>query len=422
MIPTVFRRLMPTVLLLALAGSTSTWAKAEVREMSVNVTNFEAKGDGVTDDTAAFQKALDDVSKRGGGVVSVPTGRYLIKGNLSVPDAVTLEGVWKLPPSNEKAPLSGSVLLAVEGSGKADATPFISLNTDSGLKGVTIFYPEQDNKNPRPYPWTVRGHGVNMSIIDVLMVNPWQAVDFGTNFCGRHLIRGLYAGAFHRGIFVDNCLDVGRIEDVHLWPFYGPNPGARKAMKDNGIAFIFGKTDWEYVTNCFAFGYGTGFVFQRGLSGQPGNVILTQSGSDESPVCVRVERAQPHSGIAFSNCQMMGTVVTTGDNNGPLKFANCGFWPVSETDSFALLEGHATVTFTGCHFYDWGRKDANSPGILAKNGALIVSSCDFMSGKPKITLEKDVISAVIYGNRMRGGEKITNNSKGKVKIDLNVDL
>ena len=57
----------------------------------VSVLDFGAVPDGVTDSTAAFQKAVDAVSN-GGGKVNVPAGVYVI-GEVRMPPAVTLQGV-----------------------------------------------------------------------------------------------------------------------------------------------------------------------------------------------------------------------------------------------------------------------------------------------------------------------------------------
>ena len=46
-----------------------------------------AVADGATDNTAAFQKALDAAGQAGGGIVEVPAGRYRINGTLVDPRA-----------------------------------------------------------------------------------------------------------------------------------------------------------------------------------------------------------------------------------------------------------------------------------------------------------------------------------------------
>ncbi|RRV10121.1 mannuronan epimerase [Pseudomonas sp. v388] len=48
--------------------------------MIFNVKNFGAKGDGVTDDTAAIQQAIDAAAAAGGGQVYVPPGTYIVSG------------------------------------------------------------------------------------------------------------------------------------------------------------------------------------------------------------------------------------------------------------------------------------------------------------------------------------------------------
>lgn len=76
------------------------------------VINFGAKGDGVTDDTAAIQRALDYMGTTGGGTVLLSkAGRYRITSGLKLPSFVTLEGVSPVfYPYNDTA-LASSLIL-----------------------------------------------------------------------------------------------------------------------------------------------------------------------------------------------------------------------------------------------------------------------------------------------------------------------
>jgi hypothetical protein len=62
---------------------------------TVSVIDFGAVGNGVTDDTAAIQAAIDAVNAAGGGVVNFPAGTYAC-ANLWPKDNVTLQGASKL--------------------------------------------------------------------------------------------------------------------------------------------------------------------------------------------------------------------------------------------------------------------------------------------------------------------------------------
>jgi hypothetical protein len=395
-------------------------AELEIAESGIlNVRQFGAIGDGKTDDTPAFAKAFAAAEQMGGTIVFVPTGNYLIEGTLDIPAHVVVKGVFEAPTARTQG--KGSTLLATAGEGEADGKPFLTLHANSTLKGLTVFYPNQTQTNPpKAYPWTVRGIGDNCSIVDVLLVNPYQAVDFGTYPAGRHYIKNLYAQPLFKGIFVDQCYDVGRIEDVHLWPFWGGWEGELgQFTKENGTAFIFGRTDWEYVQNCFCIGFSVGFHFLKTKAGTP-NVLLIQSGADIGPVAVLVDECMTHAGISFSNSQFMATVIVKDTNTGPVKFTGCGFWGIESTDHHAIIEGSGTVSFTACHFIHWGRKNPDAPALHVKSGSLIVNGCEFIDEKPQILLEPEVKSAVIFGNRLRGGQKVVNRSDGCVEMGLNV--
>jgi hypothetical protein len=388
--------------------------------MALNVQDFGAVGDGTKDNTDAFAAAMKAAAETGNYAVFAPCGRYLIKGTLEVPEQVMLEGVFRAPSARSHG--DGSVLLAVAGAGDANGQPFITLRRSSTLRGLTVYYPDQKMKNPPvPYPWTVRGHGDNISLIDVLLVNPYQAVDFGTLSAGRHYINRLYGQPLYRGLFIDQCYDVGRIENVHFWSFWGGWDGPLYDFtRAEGIAFILGKTDWEFLSHCFCIGYRIGYHFVQNAPG-PGNCLLTQCGSDIGRTAVRVESSQPHAGISFVNGQFMAGIEIASANSGPVKFTACGFWGIPTTDSHAVLEGSGHTTFVGCHFINWGQHDKTAPAIRARSGGLTVTGCDFMdAGKAQITLEPGVEAALVYGNRLREKERITNRAGACAQIALNV--
>lgn len=71
-------------------GSVATNVELKLAQ-TVSVKDFGAVGDGVTDDTAAIQAAIDAITTTG-GVVYVPAGIYNISSKISVYSGITLQG------------------------------------------------------------------------------------------------------------------------------------------------------------------------------------------------------------------------------------------------------------------------------------------------------------------------------------------
>ena len=85
-----------------LATSVPAWAGRSVyltAPADPKAVTVKATGDGVTDDGAAIQQALDAVSNRGaGGIVFLPSGRYRITRTIYVWPGVRLLGVGPARP------------------------------------------------------------------------------------------------------------------------------------------------------------------------------------------------------------------------------------------------------------------------------------------------------------------------------------
>lgn len=415
-------RIICAVSLLAAITAYSSAQEVNPAMSSIDVRAYGAKGDGQADDTAAFQKALDAAAAAGGGRVESGIGNYLIKTHLSIPDNVTLSGVWQIPTAWSQ--YKGTTLLAVEGEGSEEGAPFISLGTNSTIKGITVYYPNQKPDAIKPYPWCVAGRGGdNSSIVDCLLVNPYLGVDFGTRPSGRHYIRNLYGQPLRKGIFVDQCYDIGRIENVHFWPFWGAgadHAGAVKFMQENGEMCIFGRTDWEYVFNTFNWGYKIGYRFiQTAAGGTNGNFLGI--GSDANETSVLVEASQPY-GLLITNGEFVAfngkepvEVRVVSTNTGSVQFQNCAFW--GPAHHIASAAGKGVVTFNNCHFQEWSE---GVPAIQVLDAPVSIIGCTFSREAPQVELSESTPSAVIMGNQMKAKVDIRNNSKGSVEIGMNV--
>jgi len=391
-----------------------------------SVREFGAKGDGQTDDTAAFQSALEAAAKAGGGTVHAPRGNYFFAGHLNVPTAVTLEGIWTSVPAHNgirdrglpKPTDDGTTFLVTENAEKEEGAPFITLNHNSTLKGVVLYYPNQDPAaEPKPYPWAIAMRGKNPAVLQVELLNPYNGIDASRN--ERHLIRDVQGQPLRRGIFVDSIYDIGRIENVHFNPWWSSRGKLFAWQMEHGEAFIFGRTDWQYVFNTFCFGYNVGYKFTQTKAGVCNGNFLG-IGADDCFTAVVVEQSAPMA-LLISNGEFVSfhgpdptMVEVAASHSGSVRFVNCAFW--GPCNQIARLAGKGTVGFSDCTFVQWDRQREGRPALRVESGSLLVRGCEFRENKPQIELGQAVRRAVITGNLITGKERIANHSQGQVVI------
>jgi len=399
------------------AGAAEPSAGNQAAEGIVSARSAGAKGDGMTDDTAAIQRALDEAGQTGGRVSIVPA-RYLVKGSLRIPAGVTLQGVAEAPVWTE--PLKGSIILATGGRDNEDGPALFELSHSSAVRGLTVFYPEQIATNIHPYAWTFHLQGHDNTVENVTLINSYNGIRIGPEGNVRHRIRSVYGCVLRRGISVDACSDIGRIENVqfhcHWWSAasVGGNwDAAHSFMRTNCEAFIFGRTDWEYVNNTFVYPVNIGYRFIQTKTGAA-NGQFSGIGADEAQVCVKVEAIQP-MGLLISNGQfvcMHGDtripVVIENTCRGSVRLVNCAFWGpnrqcvVSHSKSFvSLSDCYLSTTFGG-------KNKARLPLVEADGGRLQVRGCSFGTDEPAIALRKGLHHAIISENNGVNGVEITN--------------
>ncbi len=388
---------------------------------------FNAVSDGKTDATQMFQRAVDEMGKAGGGVVNVPRGSYLFARRLNVPAGVTLQGVWTSVPAHNglrdkglpKPTDDGTTFLITADAGSEKAAAFITLNTNSSLRGVVLFYPNQTlTEIPTAYPYAISMRGKNPAVLDCELLNPYNGIDASGS--ERHLIRNVQGQPLRRGIYVDNITDIGRIENVHFNPWFSMSPKLFDWQMNNGEAFILGRADWEYVLNTFCFGYRVGYHFIKTEHGVCNGNFLG-IGADDCQTAVVVDQSAPY-GLLITNGEFVSfhgpdpTMVRVAkENDGVVRFSNCAFW--GPCHQIAVIDGRGTVGFSDCTFAQWDGKKEGRAAIQASGGSVIVRGCTFRQNAPQIQLKDGVKKAVVTGNVVSGEVRIENHARNAAVAD-----
>jgi hypothetical protein len=241
------------------------------------------------------------MAKQGGGIVLLSSGKYVVKGHLTVPTGVELTGLlgsWAYSASSTKS----SCLLLYAGADDPDGRAAISLESGSGLRGFTAWYPEQDIDDVIAYSYAIRSLGKDTYVVNVNICNAYQYMDLSTYPSEGHYIRNCGGMAIRRGISVGNNEGEGWIENVHLnqhqiygLQVAGEQGGYAPDQFDHAVydlliyemeGFVFGYTENEHVLGTFCLGSCVVYLFeeQDGKSASGTFVQISADGCSDSIV------------------------------------------------------------------------------------------------------------------------------------------
>ena len=406
--------------------STKDWV---ISDFVVTDPMFGAKAEPGFDNRAAFQAAIDAAYESGGGVVYIPAGNYEFHSTqigiksvrvrqgtsenkkdfnyeyvLRLHPGVQLRGDWAAPESNNGMVLGTILEVRVgknapnyDGSVKgwwndsqagnalrttytSIADRFIEMNAGTGVTNLSIWYPEQNINDVKPYPWTLFQTQGNCATIEhVTLVNSYNG--FNSAPSELHYVLDSYITALNKGIEVHVCTDIGRIENVSISPEYWAKSGLPGAptlaeltayTKANSVGFQMHRSDWEYISYLHISGYKTGIWIGRepGFADAP-NAQLYEVHVDNCENGLYVEDANPY-GILISNSsfgaakggnavyfykdfststqfngvEFSGPIVSDG-SDGVISFESCLFGKYSD---YALKINNGNVLLSQCHF------------------------------------------------------------------------
>jgi hypothetical protein len=117
-----------------------------------------------------------------------------VGGHLSVPTGVELAG----PDGDRLFRMSSTrTMLVLEG----DGTPFITLAAKAGVRGLTLWYANQNGYNPGNFACAIQAQGARDWIANVVIPNATNGLDFATYGSDAHYIQNFstqsYANPLH---------------------------------------------------------------------------------------------------------------------------------------------------------------------------------------------------------------------------------
>lgn len=358
------------------AGSVATNVGAKLRE-TISVKDFGAVGNGVADDTAAIQAAIDAAEANvslynGGSTVYIPTGSYLVTATLTVRTGqITIcgEGLGSQITRNSDFGETFNI---------ADASPSSTKIALITIRDLYILSKFADTTLSASQIVCEKASGMtisNVRIQDGFGVLDLQGCDnvFIDNcfFASGQRYSGLQSGSF--------IVKIGAYSDgTQSSSIYINNT---QIHQDTGTAYIeYGLwvqgADGLYVTGSHIGFTETNIMFQPGSATTAIQNVMFSScyidGNVEASV-FNVEFAEavstPHTSvyenISFVGCSFLrpseNAVRFTGATTNEIMFSGCRFLG-GDTDGVHCVSGSAPtyVTFSGCIFDKWNRDAAGS--------------------------------------------------------------
>lgn len=440
-----------------------------ISDFIVTDPRFGAKAKPGFDNREAFQAAIDAAYKSGGGVVYVPVGNYEFRSSqsatrnvrvrqgteqimkdynyqyvLDLPPGVQLRGDRADPEMNNEKVL-GTILEVRVGKNAPNyngtveswwndsqagnalrttytsiADRFINMREGTGVTNLSIWYPEQDINDVKPYPWTLfQASGDCATIENVTLVNAYNG--FYSAPSELHYVLNSCMTALNTGIELHVCTDIGRVENVKIDPKYWANsglPGSPSLEKvtmhtrTNATGFNMHRSDWEYISYLYVSGYKTGLWIGRepGYSDTP-NAQLYEINIDNCATGLYVQAVNPY-GLLISN----STFGALKDGNAVYFFndfkTSVQFNSVEFTGPIVSDGSDGVISFESCRFSEY-----SDYALKINNGNILLTQCDFKKAAGHIFLGPDMNTLKSVNSGYKGKLEVKNSSKSaKVEI------
>lgn len=308
-----------------------------VADIVVGSPPFDADTSGIKDSTQVIQEALNACADSGGGTVWLPAGKYRVTKGIRIPAFVTLRGDWQDPDLGNEY---GTIILADVPSQDKEKPALFTIGGSSCAMGLTVYYPNQDINNVKPYPFTfyVVGTGTDymlQSVVNCTIINGYRGVGACVSETNAHEMMTIdtVKGTFLKvGFEAYNQADVGTWKNVTISSSYWANAGAglKSASqskidtycKANTTGLKLGDLEWTEFSNLSISGCNTGINIVKGKRIEFAGSLFDFKITD----CLHgliVDSIDERWGMVAAQGEISATVAIKNNTNGVVKMAGC---------------------------------------------------------------------------------------------------
>jgi Pectate lyase superfamily protein len=346
----------------------------------ISVASYGAVGDGVTDDTAAFQAAHDACVN--GGTIFLDAKFYRLSGKVTITKSLIWQGSgWQEGPQSQDAtptrPTTGTWLWHDNTdnafqiiSQSAQGTAFRDLAFWEAHPTITTGWAPTS----RAACVRVQAASESLRFEGVHFHNAYWGID--ADNCGRVELYRVTGQPLWALIKQDKGYDMGHWDHVHCWPYWSAREPVMKWLQTNGIMARIGRVDGIFADHILGFGYAKMFWFYA-PTGDGGSTTKFYFGDFYSDcTCRTIEVDQDNFYGIGNSITMHGADFTSptgapqaasvgilfNGGNGRLQISNLFIESVA-ANAIRLRKGGNNVTIGSAIFRWFSQSDVNGAAV-----------------------------------------------------------